>query len=197
MFGIPARHRGRYTQRRKGLAADGMRNLAAIFKSNRISLKTNAMVFNACISSIFLYNSELWALTPSLNDKVDSLHRRLLRKVINVKWPKIIANEYLYNLTKTEKWSISIKRRRLSWLGHLLRLDKDTPARLALKEACKVVKKNTGGRSKTTWIQVIKNDIRNSELPVNLVDDESFFNELEEICKDRIRWKHEIKYMML
>ena len=75
------------------------------------------------------------------------------------------------------------------------RLDEDTPARLALKEACREVKKNIG-RSKTTWIQTVKNDIRNSGLLVNLDDDESFFNELGEICKDRLRWKHETKYML-
>ena len=87
-------------------------------------------------SSVYLYNSELWTLNKTMNEKIDSFHRRLLRKVLNVKWPRIIRNNVLYEAAKVEKWSKIIKRRRLSWLGHLLRLDKQTPARLALKEAC-------------------------------------------------------------
>ena len=90
-----------------------MRNLEEIFKSNRLSQKTKVRVFNAYISSIFLYNSELWALTPSIIDKVDSFHRRLLRKALNIKWPRIETNENLYNRTKVEKWSKIIKQRRL------------------------------------------------------------------------------------
>ena len=116
-------------------------------------------VFNACISSVFLYNSELWALTPSIIDKVDSFHRRLLRKALNIKWPRIETNENLYNRTKVEKWSKIIKQRRLSWLGHLPRLDEKTPARIALKESCRKVKRNIG-KNKTTWIQVVKNDVK-------------------------------------
>ena len=181
--------------RRKGLTEDGMRNLEKIFESNRLSQKTKVRVFNAYISSIFLYNSELCALTPSIINKVNSFHRRLLRKALNIKWPRIETNENLYNRTKVEKWSKIIKQRRLSWLGHLLRLDEKTPARIALKESCRKVKRNIG-KSKTTWIQVVKNDVKNSTLEINLNDDETFFKELEAVCKDRIRWKHEIRHML-
>ena len=119
--------------RRKGLTEDGIRNLEKIFKSNRLSQKTKVRVFNAYISSIFLYNSELWAITPSIIDKVESFHRRLLRKELNIKWARIETNENLYNRTKVEKWSKIIKQRRLSWLGHLLRLDEKTPERIVQK----------------------------------------------------------------
>ena len=59
-----------------------------------------------------------------------------------------------------------------------------------------LVKRNIG-KSKTTWIQVVKNDVKNSILEINLNDDETFFKELEAVCKDRIRWKHEIRHMLL
>ena len=70
---------------------------------------------------------------------------------------------------KVEKWSKIIKQRRLSWLGHLLRLDEKTPAQIALKESCRKVKRNIG-KNKTTWIQVVKNDVKNSTLEINLND---------------------------
>ena len=31
------------------------------------------------VGSVFLYNSEIWGTNKTLNDKIDSYHRRLLR----------------------------------------------------------------------------------------------------------------------
>ena len=51
--------------------------------------------FDAYISSIFLYNSELWTLTSSIEKQIDSFQRRLLRKnILNIKWPSVMNNEH-------------------------------------------------------------------------------------------------------
>ena len=76
-------------------------------------------------------------MTETLNKTLDAFHRRQLRKALNIKWPKVIEHEKLYQLTNTTPWSTIITKRRISWLGHLMRLDSDTPARIALKEALK------------------------------------------------------------
>ena len=39
--------------------------------------------------------------------------------------------------------------------------------------------------------------LKNSTLAIDLNDDEIFFKEMEAVCKDRIRWKHEVRRMML
>ncbi len=46
-----------------------------------------------------------------------------------------MTNQQLYDLTKCEPWSIVSERRRLSWLGHMMRLNPETPARQSFKEA--------------------------------------------------------------
>ena len=47
--------------------------------------------FDSYISSIFLYNSELWILTAKREENINSFHRKLLRTyVLNVTWPKVI-----------------------------------------------------------------------------------------------------------
>ena len=43
-----------------------------------------------------------------------------------------MKNEEVYHITNVVKWSETIRKQRLSWLGHLLRLEKSTPARIAL-----------------------------------------------------------------
>ena len=48
-------------------------------------------------------------------------------KVVNIKWPRKVSNK-LYGITKAENYSLAIKRRRFSFLRHVLCLYiKDTP----------------------------------------------------------------------
>ena len=101
-----------------------MKRFQDIYKSKRVSAPLKVRTFNAYSASVFLYNSELWVLTDTLEKQIDSFHRKMLRRVINIFWPKVNANERLYEKTGTMTWSTIIRKRRLNWLGHLMRLDK-------------------------------------------------------------------------
>ncbi len=81
-----------------------------------------------------MYNSELWGVPKKFEDRIDIFQRRLLRKILKIRWPHIIPNETLYERTGEIKWSKKIKVRRLRWTGHLHRLPDDAPARQALRE---------------------------------------------------------------
>ena len=142
-------------QRRKGLTIASLTTYTSMFKSKNVSLQLKIRTFNAFCASIFLYNSELWSLTSTQEHQIDSFQRRLLRQVINIRWPKKISNEELYNKTKVQPWRIKIKGRRLTWLGHLMRLHKNTPARRALNESLQPIKKKVG-RPPITWIKLIE-----------------------------------------
>ena len=45
--------------------------------------------------------------------------------MLNIKWPTI-TNEDVYNQMKANKWSNVIKKRRMRWLGHVMRLPEIT-----------------------------------------------------------------------
>ena len=115
------------------------------YKSKKLSIAMKVRTFDAFSVSIFLYNSEIWTLTATLEKQIDSFHRRMLRKAIDIRWPKKISTGELYRKTKAEPWSKVIKRRRLNWLGHLMRMPVDTPARRSIEEALRQAKRN-GGR---------------------------------------------------
>ena len=68
--------------RRKGLALCALTILDPLFKSRNISEITKTRIFEAFVSSIFLYNSELWTVTSTVEKGIISFQRRLLRKVI-------------------------------------------------------------------------------------------------------------------
>ena len=107
-------------ERRKTLALNSLQHFEHIYKSKRISIKVKIRTFNTYTPSIFLFNFELWTLTETLQGSIDSFQHRLLRRVINIRWAKLISSEKLYTKVGAVKWSTTIRRRRLNWLGHLM-----------------------------------------------------------------------------
>ncbi len=130
--------------------------------SSKTTLKIRIRIFNAYVTSIFSYNSELWTLTKKM-EQIDTFQRNLLRKMLNIKWPPKITNENVYNRTDQGKWSAKIRLRRLKWLDHLMRLPQESPARLALEEALRIVKRPQG-RPKTTWISMMNDELKKTKI---------------------------------
>ena len=148
--------------RRKQLACVTFNIYKPALCSNKISFKLRIRVFQALISSIFLYNSELWSLSKAQNNKLGVFQRIFLRQIIR---NRKISNNEIYKLCNIEPWSNEIKRRRLKWFGHLVRLPENAPAKQALAEARKPYKKISGGQT-TTWLSTLKKYY--SELNYNL-----------------------------
>ncbi len=146
-------------KRRKTFALVAFNNLKHIFESRRATLKVKMRLFNSHIQSIFLYNSELWTLTKNLENTVDVFQRNTLRKIINIRWPDKIRNEDLYEKCGVNEWSKTVKERILRWYGHLLRLPDNTPAKKALKDARREVKKPKGAQ-KLTWLRLVDRDLK-------------------------------------
>src|SRR6266581_2799535 len=79
-----------------------------ILQDKKLNLKTKIRIFESYVSSIFLYNSELWTLTKKLENEIDVFQRILLRRILKIKYPYIITNENLYKRTKIIPWTKEI-----------------------------------------------------------------------------------------
>ena len=90
-------------KRRKVLAINAANKLKYLFLNKDVTISVKTTLFKSYIIPIFLYNSELWTLTNSMQSKVDSFQRRVIRTcVLNVRWPTIVRNEETYVKTKLE-----------------------------------------------------------------------------------------------
>ena len=166
---------------RKSLTLNALTNLKGIFHHKRLSIKTKVRAFEAYITPVFLYNSELWTLTVSKKNQIDSFHRRIIRShVLNTRWPKIVKNIEVYEKTKLKPRSKRIEVKQVKWFGHLTRLNEDTPARKALKVARKQCKK-TKGKQKLTWIKMMKKQLEANGLT---------WEEASEMANDWKRWQN-------
>ena len=171
-------------KRRKQLASAAFNKNKKSLCSNKITLEIRIRIFEALISSIFLYNSELWTLKRTDIIKIDTFQRSFLRQIVRT---KRINNTHLYNITKTDPWSITIQSKRLKWLGHMLRLPDEAPARKAFDEANnKNVKKVRGGQP-LQWLKTVDRDLKNIdsklEDAIKLAGDRDLYKSLV----DRVR----------
>ena len=68
-------------------------------------------------------------MNKTTENQIYAYHWHLLRNVINIRWPNKISSKAQYENTKVKKWSDTIKKRCLRWLGHAVRLPAETPAK--------------------------------------------------------------------
>jgi len=83
--------------RRIQLAWQSFNKLEALWKHrNRIALSVRLLSFTALAESVLLFNCGTWALTTDVADRLDSAHRKMLRRVIGLKWSDYVSNIDLY-----------------------------------------------------------------------------------------------------
>lgn len=170
-------------KRRKSLSLVAFAKLKDVFKHKKISRNSKIRVFNVYVKSVFMYNSELWTLSKKLENDIDIFQRRLLRQILKIHYPDIISNENLYKKAKQKPWSDIIRKRRLSWIGHLLRLPENTPARQALKTYLNPAKRPQG-RPKLNWVTQVQKDLKNIRSALKIEDPNTYF-----IATNRKEWR--------
>ena len=167
-------------ERRKRLALLAFTKLRPVLQDEKLQISLKIRIFDALVSSIFLYNAELWTLTSTHSKNIDSFQRKLLRWTMNIRYPEIMTNEEVYKKTKLSRWSDTIQRRSLKWVGQMVRLPPRTPARRVLDECMYTDTKKTRGGQKTTWLKLVARDLAALDLTLEWA---------VELAEDRRGWR--------
>ena len=107
--------------------------LKDLWDHKKVCMSRKLKLYNTLVKSILSYNSGTWGLTKKDEDSLDSFHRQQLRQVMNIKYPSTISSKKVYIVTNTKPFSVEITRARWKLFGHTLRMNKETPARKAMK----------------------------------------------------------------
>ena len=91
-------------------------------KGPKIPLQTKLRLYDSLVVSVMLYNCNSWAVPNAALEKLDTTHRRHLRRILNVYWPRgKIRNDELYKkCLDPVKLSDRVKKMRWTMLGHIL-----------------------------------------------------------------------------
>ena len=97
-----------------------------------------------------------------------------------MKWPKVMRSEDVYRKANVIPWSKVIKKRQLSWFGHLMRLPDDTPAKMSLNYALNHRTTRPRGRQISTWITMMEKRFK---------EHNASWSEASQIALDRDKWR--------
>ena len=152
-------------QRRKELETIALASNDTIWKNNwKTKLTTRIQLYETLVKSVLLYNCRTWGVSKDEQRKLNSFHRRQLRKVIGILWPHKISNNKLYKITETKPLSITMTERRWKLLGHILRLPADCPARKPMRYYFEErTNKIFRGRRRTTIVSTLNENIKRTK----------------------------------
>ena len=103
--------------------------LEQLWKSPHIPIATKVKLFNTTCVTILLYGCELWVISQDMEDKINAFATSCYRVMLNVKRTDHVQNATVYSMTNTVPLIHLVRHRQLKFLGHILRMSKEEPAR--------------------------------------------------------------------
>ncbi|XP_061181199.1 uncharacterized protein LOC133189822 [Saccostrea echinata] len=108
------------------------REMNNIWRSAQYSTSTKLKLYQSCVVSTLLYESECWRITETDLTKLQPFHTICLRRILRIFWSKKVTNEDLLSRCKKGDMSTIITKRRWRWIGHVLRKGPQSTTRTAL-----------------------------------------------------------------
>ena len=147
--------------RRIGRASGAMRCFrSALWNKDAVSRKTKERVFLASVRSVLLYGCEAWGLTKERQNRLNGFEYNSLRSIARLPPQQHIARPDLYNLFHLRETAADfVERRRLTWLGHCLRMERQRiPRQLLDYHVPRRNWRRPRGRPRMTWKRLVHSD---------------------------------------
>ena len=124
-------------------------------------------------------------MNKNYENMVDTFMHKSLRRILKtyMYWPRRVKNEEVKRRTKMEKISIVIKRRRWKWLGHVLRMDNTSHAKIAISWPPDGKRKRD--RPKETWRRTIERERKDLVFQT--------WTDATKVAKERDKWRGLVK----
>ena len=157
-------------------------------RGHLVSEKLRVRLYEAFIKPLLMYNAGTWGLSDSQLCTLDSTYRRHLRVVVGIRYPQIISNDDLHRRTETQPLTVLVKAARMRLLGHICRLDKESPAQMAMTSYFRQTKdeKKFRGRPPSTLPTILRTDLATKGMKLQTDKDLSHIRDLAE---DRAVWR--------
>ncbi|NDF25896.1 MAG: hypothetical protein EB149_07955, partial [Thaumarchaeota archaeon] len=196
-------------RKQKAQTAFNAMNKIWLNKKN-ISIKTKVRLYNALVLPHILYNAATSTYRGVQKDQINSFHRKQLRRLIGVYFPKHISNKKLYEKTGTRPITIDITKQRWQLFGHICRLDADVPANAIMTQYYKlrfqgdtwIRKAHQGGKKNLTLPRILDDDIKNlpiehrrNTMRLTEFKNGSHLKTLRDLAQDRNAWKKVVHNM--
>jgi len=155
-------------------------------RREKISERRREPFYKAYVQPVLTYNAGTWGLTGTQLKKLSAFHRKQLRFLLGFFYPRRISNAAHYRRTGTHPISELVQSARTRLLGHILRLDTDTPAYRAMYAFVACDSTGFRGRPRTSLATTIQAELKRKGLRLSTAAD---LERLRERASDRDLWR--------
>ena len=93
-----------------------------IFTSHDLTMTIKMKLIRCYVFSVLFYGVESWTLTKASCRKLEAFEMWLYRRMLRVSWPdRVIKEEILRRMRKNMEVLLTVKCRKLQYLGHIMR----------------------------------------------------------------------------
>lgn len=130
--------------------------MSKLFKTHNLNLKLKLRLLRCYIFSILLYGVESWTLTEATTKKLEAFELWTYRRILKISWMDKISNtRVLQKLNKEREIMHTVKRRKLEYLGHIMRNETKYKLLKCILQG-KVQGKRSIGRRRISWLKNLR-----------------------------------------
>ena len=149
--------------------------LKPVLAERGTSLKLKGKIYKACVQSVLVYGSETWPLKEEDARRLERNEMWMVRRMCGVKLSDRKRSEYLRSRLGIECVVEVVRRGRLRWFGHVERMVGGEWV-----SACRNVKvegKGCKGRPRKTWLECVKDDMKELNLKPKMAQNRARWRE--------------------
>lgn len=151
-------------------------NMRSFLCNDNLNLKLRQRMVECYVWSVLLYGVETWTLKVRTMNQLEAFEMWLHRRMLRIPWTQHVTNENVLRRANIERQLLTtVKCRKTSYLGHILRGDKYRLLQLILKG--KIEGRRGIGRKQQSWLRNIRDwtGIRRAGELFRLAEDRTAF----------------------
>lgn len=126
-----------------------------VFCGRDLSLKLKIRLVRCYVLSVLFYGMEAWTLKKIDTKRIEAFEMWMYRRILRISWTERVTNvEVLRRMQKEKELILTIKKRKLQYLGHVMRGDKYQLLQLIIQG--KIMGKRSIGRRRNSWLKNLR-----------------------------------------
>jgi hypothetical protein len=134
----------------------------SLFRNRLLSRATKIRLYKTLIRPVVTYGAGTWTMTKKEEQALLIFERKIFRRIYGPKYEdgewKIRTNRELEELNKGENIVKWIKRQRISWLGHLERMEEERMPKKIFTQELEGTRRR--GRPRKGWREEVERDLQ-------------------------------------
>lgn len=120
-----------------------------------LNLQLRMRIVRCYVLPVLLYGVEAWTLTQATVKKIEAFEMWIYRRILKISWVKRVRNEtVLQRMGKDREIINTIKKRKIEYLGHIMRNQKYQLLQLIIQG--KIQGKRSAGRRRISWLKNLR-----------------------------------------